>query len=53
MKMEHTLTAPITGQVEVLFSVGDQVAVDQVLARVVPDEVDGADSADHSEDERP
>jgi acetyl-CoA/propionyl-CoA carboxylase biotin carboxyl carrier protein len=50
MKMEHTLTAPITGQVEVLVSVGDQVTVDQVLARVVPDP---ADPADQSEDESP
>ncbi|MBY0443112.1 MAG: acetyl/propionyl/methylcrotonyl-CoA carboxylase subunit alpha [Mycobacteriaceae bacterium] len=38
MKMEHTLRAPISGQVEILVSVGEQVAVDQVLARLVPDE---------------
>ena len=38
MKMEHTLRAPISGQVEVLVSIGEQVAVDQVLARLVPDE---------------
>jgi 3-methylcrotonyl-CoA carboxylase alpha subunit len=38
MKMEHSLAAPISGQVEVLVSVGDQVKVDQVLARLVPDE---------------
>ncbi|AEF35404.1 acetyl-/propionyl-coenzyme A carboxylase alpha chain AccA1 [Mycolicibacter sinensis] len=37
MKMEHTLTAPISGRVEVLVSVGDQVTVDQVLARLVPE----------------
>ncbi len=43
MKMEHTLTAPITGQVEVLVSVGDQVSVDQVLARLIPDGRDGED----------
>ncbi len=36
MKMEHSLTAPIPGQVEVLVSVGDQVTVDQVLARLIP-----------------
>lgn len=37
MKMEHTLTAPISGRVEVLVSVGDQVKVDQVLARLIPE----------------
>ena len=34
MKMEHSLAAPISGRVEVLVSVGDQVTVDQMLARV-------------------
>ena len=34
MKMEHSLTAPVSGQVEVLVSVGDQVKVEQVLARI-------------------
>ncbi len=34
MKMEHSLAAPAAGQVEVLVSVGDQVKVDQVLARI-------------------
>lgn len=37
MKMEHTLTAPISGQVELLVAVGDQVTVDQVLARLIPE----------------
>ncbi|RAV02541.1 acetyl/propionyl/methylcrotonyl-CoA carboxylase subunit alpha [Mycolicibacter senuensis] len=37
MKMEHTLTAPISGRVQVLVSVGDQVTVDQVLARLIPE----------------
>ncbi|WP_156685930.1 acetyl-CoA carboxylase biotin carboxylase subunit [Mycobacterium sp. Marseille-P9652] len=37
MKMEHSLSAPAGGRVEVLVSVGDQVKVDQVLARLVPD----------------
>ncbi|OBK86627.1 acetyl/propionyl/methylcrotonyl-CoA carboxylase subunit alpha [Mycolicibacter sinensis] len=37
MKMEHTLSAPISGRVEVLVSVGDQVTVDQVLARLIPE----------------
>lgn len=35
MKMEHPITAPIDGVVELLVSVGDQVKVGQVLARVV------------------
>ncbi|BBZ51783.1 acetyl/propionyl/methylcrotonyl-CoA carboxylase subunit alpha [Mycobacterium heidelbergense] len=34
MKMEHPLTAPASGRVEALVSVGDQVRVDQVLARI-------------------
>jgi acetyl-CoA/propionyl-CoA carboxylase biotin carboxyl carrier protein len=34
MKMEHTLTAPVGGTVELAVRVGDQVAVDQVLAVV-------------------
>jgi acetyl-CoA/propionyl-CoA carboxylase biotin carboxyl carrier protein len=37
MKMEHSLAAPASGRVEVLVSVGDQVKVDQVLARLVQD----------------
>ncbi|HSP38373.1 MAG TPA: biotin carboxylase N-terminal domain-containing protein [Frankiaceae bacterium] len=36
MKMEHVLRAPVAGTVDLLVRVGDQVAVDQVLARVVP-----------------
>ncbi|MQY30344.1 acetyl/propionyl/methylcrotonyl-CoA carboxylase subunit alpha [Nocardia aurantia] len=36
MKMEHTLTAPIAGTVELLVNTGAQVQVDQVLARIVP-----------------
>jgi acetyl-CoA/propionyl-CoA carboxylase biotin carboxyl carrier protein len=34
MKMEHSLAAPVSGRVEVLVSVGDQVTVDQVLAKI-------------------
>lgn len=49
MKMEHSLPAPVSGRVELLVSVGDQVTVDQVLARLVPDEPDAA--ADSSKDE--
>jgi acetyl-CoA/propionyl-CoA carboxylase, biotin carboxylase, biotin carboxyl carrier protein len=37
MKMEHSLAAPVSGRVEVLVSVGDQVTVDQVLARLIPE----------------
>ncbi|RAV00780.1 acetyl/propionyl-CoA carboxylase subunit alpha [Mycobacterium colombiense] len=48
MKMEHSLAAPVSGQVEVLVSVGDQVTVDQVLARLVPDQSGAAN--DSSED---
>ncbi len=37
MKMEHTVRAPFAGRLaELLVQVGDQVAVDQPLARVVP-----------------
>ena len=34
MKMEHALTAPVDGVVELLVAVGDQVKVGQVLARI-------------------
>jgi acetyl-CoA/propionyl-CoA carboxylase biotin carboxyl carrier protein len=34
MKMEHALTAPVEGVVELLVAVGDQVKVGQTLARV-------------------
>ena len=36
MKMEHTLHAPIEGQVDLLVGVGDRVTGDQVLADVRP-----------------
>ncbi|EME65028.1 acetyl-CoA carboxylase biotin carboxylase subunit [Rhodococcus ruber BKS 20-38] len=36
MKMEHALTTPVDGTVELLVAPGDQVKVDQLLARVVP-----------------
>ncbi|BCI54238.1 acetyl/propionyl-CoA carboxylase subuit alpha [Mycolicibacterium litorale] len=35
MKMEHALTAPVDGVVELLVGVGDQVKVGQPLARIV------------------
>ena len=34
MKMEHALSAPVAGVVELLVAVGDQVKVGQVLARI-------------------
>ena len=36
MKMEHAMTTPIGGTVELLVVVGEQVRVDQPLARVTP-----------------
>ncbi|WP_123024730.1 acetyl-CoA carboxylase biotin carboxylase subunit [Mycolicibacterium stellerae] len=38
MKMEHALTAPVAGVVELLVAVGDQVKVDQPLARITASE---------------
>ncbi|RJO77168.1 acetyl/propionyl/methylcrotonyl-CoA carboxylase subunit alpha [Nocardia panacis] len=35
MKMEHSLTAPVAGTVEILVEPGAQVRLDQVLARIV------------------
>jgi acetyl-CoA/propionyl-CoA carboxylase biotin carboxyl carrier protein len=34
MKMEHAMTAPVEGVVELLVAVGDQVKVGQLLARI-------------------
>lgn len=34
MKMEHSLSAPVDGVVEILVAVGDQVKVGQPLARI-------------------
>ncbi|MGW5435055.1 ATP-binding protein [Nocardia asteroides] len=44
MKMEHALTAPVAGTVEVLVQPGAQVKLDQVLVRVLahPAETDSA-----------
>jgi acetyl-CoA/propionyl-CoA carboxylase biotin carboxyl carrier protein len=39
MKMEHRLTAPTAGTVELSVRAGDRVALHQLLARVVPDVV--------------
>ena len=38
MKMEHTLTAPVDGVVELLVGAGDQVKVGQLLARITATE---------------
>ncbi|HEX9832198.1 MAG TPA: acetyl/propionyl/methylcrotonyl-CoA carboxylase subunit alpha [Mycobacterium sp.] len=38
MKMEHALTAPVEGVVELLVAVGDQVKVGQPLARVTSEQ---------------
>jgi acetyl-CoA/propionyl-CoA carboxylase, biotin carboxylase, biotin carboxyl carrier protein len=43
MKMEHSLTAPVDGVVEVLVAVGDQVKVGQPLARIKANEKERAD----------
>ncbi len=46
MKMEHRLTAPTAGTVELSVRVGEQVRLHQLLARVVPDVVPGPDPRD-------
>lgn len=46
MKMEHTLTAPVAGTVELLVAPGAQVRLDQVLARVVADAAPGRNAAE-------
>jgi acetyl-CoA/propionyl-CoA carboxylase biotin carboxyl carrier protein len=43
MKMEHSLTAPVDGVVEVLVAVGDQVKVGQPLARITENEKETPD----------
>ncbi|AQA04380.1 acetyl/propionyl-CoA carboxylase subuit alpha [Mycobacterium sp. MS1601] len=43
MKMEHSLSAPVDGTVEVLVAVGDQVKVGQPLARIIATESDAND----------
>jgi acetyl-CoA/propionyl-CoA carboxylase biotin carboxyl carrier protein len=50
MKMEHSLTAPVSGRVDVLVSVGDQVKVEQVLARLTPALEEAAAEATESKD---
>jgi acetyl-CoA/propionyl-CoA carboxylase biotin carboxyl carrier protein len=48
MKMEHTVTAPLPGALELLVEVGDRVARDQVLARIrgTEEPVEGEGNAD-------
>ncbi|MCW2687104.1 MAG: acetyl/propionyl-CoA carboxylase, alpha subunit [Mycobacterium sp.] len=43
MKMEHSLSAPVDGVVELLVAVGDQVKVGQLLARITATEKEEAD----------
>jgi acetyl-CoA/propionyl-CoA carboxylase biotin carboxyl carrier protein len=47
MKMEHALTAPVDGVVELLVAAGDQVKVGQLLARIIvkPNVIPEEDSA--------
>ncbi|MFD6389994.1 acetyl/propionyl/methylcrotonyl-CoA carboxylase subunit alpha [Nocardia sp. NPDC060259] len=44
MKMEHALTAPVAGTVELLAQPGAQVKLDQVLVRVIAHPTDTADA---------
>ena len=46
MKMEHSLTAPVNGVVELLVAVGDQVKVGQPLARIKAAAVEEGGHAD-------
>ncbi|MFG3520139.1 biotin carboxylase N-terminal domain-containing protein [Nocardia nova] len=46
MKMEHTLTAPVAGKVELLVAAGDQVQVEQVLARIAAEPVVDTEESD-------
>ena len=49
MKMEHSLTSPIDGTVELLVAAGDQVKVDQILARVIPHASETSDNSGQPE----
>ena len=54
MKMEHALTAPVDGVVELLVAAGDQVKVGQPLARIIANSnaqaaEDGAERSDEEE----
>ncbi|MGA8328423.1 MAG: acetyl-CoA carboxylase biotin carboxyl carrier protein subunit, partial [Mycobacterium sp.] len=52
MKMEHALTAPVGGVVELLVAVGDQVKVGQPLARIAANSRAGDDAERSDEEER-
>ncbi|MGW5386187.1 ATP-binding protein [Nocardia sp. NPDC003963] len=43
MKMEHSLTAPLAGTVEILVTAGASVRLDEVLARVHPEPASGTE----------
>ncbi|MFC4604971.1 biotin carboxylase N-terminal domain-containing protein [Rhodococcus kronopolitis] len=43
MKMEHALRSPVDGTVELMVAAGEQVKVDQLLARVTPDDPNDTD----------
>ncbi len=45
MKMEHALTAPVDGVVELLVAVGDQVKVGQPLARITATDEEKAEQS--------
>jgi acetyl-CoA/propionyl-CoA carboxylase biotin carboxyl carrier protein len=46
MKMEHVLAAPADGIVHLSTAAGAQVALDEVLARIVPADADADADAD-------
>jgi acetyl-CoA/propionyl-CoA carboxylase biotin carboxyl carrier protein len=51
MKMEHALSAPVDGAVELLVAVGDQVKVGQPLARITAGRAGDSADASTKEDE--
>jgi acetyl-CoA/propionyl-CoA carboxylase biotin carboxyl carrier protein len=51
MKMEHALTAPVDGVVELLVAAGDQVKVGQPLARITAGQAGDSAEASTKEDE--
>jgi acetyl-CoA/propionyl-CoA carboxylase, biotin carboxylase, biotin carboxyl carrier protein len=51
MKMEHALTAPVDGVVELLVAVGDQVKVGQPLARITAGEAVNSTQASEKADQ--
>ena len=51
MKMEHALTAPVDGVVELLVAVGDQVKVGQPLARITANTAERSRARDEAGDD--